>query len=353
MPLSISSSDPAAAWRRFFRTAAWTAAIAVGALYAFVVLVDPWGSLPLTLPLDRVPVTSNQRFAYPVLARSSGFDSAIFGTSTSRLLRPADLNPAFDARFANLAMNDATPYEISALLGVFNRAHREVKFVMLGVDARWCVTGDSFQKLTPRPFPAWMYGANRWRGYAEMFNLFAIQEAGKAFAVMTGLKKPDMGRDGYTSFVPPDMTYDPARAATHLVNAAQIIPGGDRTGTPDMWRFPALDLLRRDLAMLPAGSHKMLFFTPYNYRVLAAPGSEGALVWDECKRRVAALVREAPNVSVVDFMRPSPITNVDDNYWDPQHYRVGVANRMAKDLIAADRGETLPDFQLLPEDRRR
>ena len=66
----------------------------VAALYAFVVLVDPWGSLPMDLKLDRVPVTSNQRFAYPVLARSDAFDSAIFGTSTSRLLRPAALNPA-------------------------------------------------------------------------------------------------------------------------------------------------------------------------------------------------------------------------------------------------------------------
>ena len=67
----------------------------VAVLYAFVVLVDPWGSLPLDLPLDRVPVTSNQRFAYPMLARSDAFDSAMFGTSTTRLLRPAALNPAF------------------------------------------------------------------------------------------------------------------------------------------------------------------------------------------------------------------------------------------------------------------
>src|SRR5208283_2053350 len=176
------------------------AAVAVAVLYAFIVLVDPWGSLPLGLPLDRVPVTGNQRFAYPVLARSAAFDSAIFGTSTSLLLRPAVLNPVLNARFANLSMIAATPYEISRLMDVFAKAHSAAKMVMVGVDSTWCGTGDSYQKLTPRPFPEWMYRQNRWRGYAEVFNLFAIQEAAKAFAVMTGLKQSDMGRDGYRRF---------------------------------------------------------------------------------------------------------------------------------------------------------
>src|ERR1700761_9237412 len=129
MSSSTSSSDRD--WRRFFRLFAGTAAAAVAVLYAFVVLVDPWGSLPINLPVDRVPVTSNQRFAYPVLARSPTFDSAIFGTSTSRLLRPSRLNPAFGARFANLAMNDATPYEMSQLMTVFAQAHPAAKMVLL------------------------------------------------------------------------------------------------------------------------------------------------------------------------------------------------------------------------------
>jgi hypothetical protein len=346
MSLSTSSSD-ALRWRRFFSLAAGTAAAVVAVLYAFVVVVDPWGSLPLDLPLDRTPVTSNQRFAYPVLARSGAFDSAIFGTSTSRLLRPEVLNPAFDARFANLAMNDATPYEMSRLLGVFARSHPAAKMVMLGVDSPWCGTGDGYQKLTPRPFPEWMYGRDRWRGYAEMFNLFAIQEAGKEFGVLTGLKKPDMGRDGYTRFVPPDDQYDAARALTHLLEAEPRVPGGERAGAPEGWRFPAVEVLREDLAALPAVSRKLLFFTPYHVRLLSAPGSDGAAVWAECKRRVAALGRTIPNVVVVDFMFPSPITTVDSNYWDPLHYRTGVGDRLARDLVAAERGEVSPDYRVL------
>jgi len=347
MSSSTSSFEPTGRWRRFFRLAAGTAAVVVGVLYAFVVLVDPWGSLPMDLPLDRVPVTSNQRFAYPALARSDAFDSAIFGTSTSRLLRPAALNPAFGVRFANLAMNDATPYEMSRLIAVFAQAHHLAKMVMLGVDSPWCVTGDDYQKLTPRPFPDWMYRQDRWRGYAEVFNLFAIQEAGKAFAVLTGLKKPDMGRDGYTRFVPPDDQYDPARAAVHLQEAGPRVPSGERTGAPAGWRYPAVEAMRADLVALPAATRKLLFFTPYHVRLLSAPGSEGAAVWDECKRRVAALGRTIANMTVVDFMLPSPITTVDENYWDPLHYRTGVGDRLALDLVAAGRGEARADYRLL------
>src|SRR6185312_7759379 len=186
MSSSTSSSDRAA-WRRFFWHAAGTAALAAGLIYGFVVLVDPWNVLPLSPPFDRAPVSSNQRYAYPSLARAAEFDSAVIGTSTSRLLRPAVLDPGFGAHFVNLAMNDATAWEMSRLLHVFLRAHPAARVLMLGVDVRWCVTGDDYQKLTPRPFPAWMYQPNPWRGYAEVFNMFAVQEAGKEFGVLTGL----------------------------------------------------------------------------------------------------------------------------------------------------------------------
>ena len=348
MSSSISSSEPAA-WRRFFRLAAGTTAVAVAVLYAFVVLVDPFGSLPLDLPLDRVPVTSNQRFAYPSLARSAAFDSAIFGTSTSRLLRPAVLNPAFGARFANLAMNDATPYEMSRLMAVFATAHPAARIVVLGVDSPWCVTGDTYEKLTPRAFPEWMYRQSRWGGYAQMLNLFALQEAGKEFGVLTGLKQPDMGRDGYTRFVPPDEEYDAPRAAVHLRQAEPRVPGGPRTGAPAGWRFPAVEVMRSDLAALPAATRKVLFLTPYNVRLLSPVGSDGAAVWDECKRRVADLAQAIPNVTVADFMIPSPITTVDGNYWDPLHYRIGIGDRVAHDLVAAGLGEASADYRLLSD----
>jgi hypothetical protein len=346
MSSSTSSSDPAA-WRRFFRLAAGSAVAFVAVIYLFVVVVDPWGVLPLSPPFNRVPVTGNQRYSYPMLARSPAFDSAIIGTSTSRLLRPAALDPEFGVRFVNLAMNAATVFEISSIFDQFRRTHPQPKVVMIGLDFPWCVTGDSYQRLTPRGFPAWMYGHDAWRGYGEMLNLFAVQEAGKQFGVLTGLKKPDMGRDGYTRFVPPDSQYDPVRAAAHLREYGVNVPNGERTGPPEAWRYPALEVLRDDMSGLPAETHRILFFVPYNHRMLPPPGSDGATVWNECKRRVADMARTLPHTAVIDFMLPSPITDNDDNYWDGMHYRVSVADRLAQDLAAAVRGEASSDYRLL------
>jgi hypothetical protein len=351
MSSSTSSSDSIALWRRFFRIAAGTAALVAAMVYAFVVLVDPFDILPLSPPADRVPVASNARFAFPSLARSEKFDSAIFGTSTSRLLRPVMLNPEFDARFANLAMNDSTVYEQSRLLSVFAQAHPAAKVVLFGLDIRYCVTGDSFQILTPRPFPEWMYGDNLWRGYREMFNLYAVQEAGQEFGILIGIKRRNLGLDGYTSFVPPDSQYDSARVAEHLRKAGTMIPPGIRHGAAASWRYPALEQLESDMRQFAAGTRKILFFVPYNHTILPPPGSPAALAWTECKQRAARLAAQIPNSLAVDFMRPSPITSNDDNYWDELHYRLAIGDQIARDLAAAARGEASPDYRVLVADQ--
>ena len=76
-----------------------TFAVVSGVLYGAIVLIDPFNSIFFSLPVKRAPVTTNQRFAFPALARSPAFDSAIFGTSMTRLLKPASLNAKFGARF--------------------------------------------------------------------------------------------------------------------------------------------------------------------------------------------------------------------------------------------------------------
>jgi hypothetical protein len=343
----MSSFTFSSDWRRFFCLAAGTAALAVAVIYAFVVLVDPFDTLPLSPPAGRVPVASNARFAFPSLARSDRFDSAIFGTSTTRLLRPAVLNPEFGARFVNLAMNAATAYEQSRLMAVFRQAHPTARLVLVGIDISHCEPGETEQQFTPRAFPAWMYDGSLWRGYGEMFNLYAVQEAGQEFAILTGLKQQVYGSDGYTSFVPPDSRYDPARVAMHLRDDPPVIPTPGR-GDPATWRYLAIDRLLADLSVFPDGTRKILFFVPYDQKVMPPPDSPGALAWRECKQRVAAVAARVPNTIAVDFMRQSPITGVDDNYWDGMHYRIGIADRIARDLAAADRGEASPDYVLLP-----
>ena len=307
----------------------------VALLYAFVIIVDPWGSLPLSPPLPRVPISSNARFSFPALARNPAFDAAILGTSTARLLRPVDLDAPFHARFVNLAMNSATAWEQTRLLAVFLQAHPAPRAIIIDIDAAWC--GDSNDRLTPRPFPAWMYETapwpGRWPGYADMLTPYAVQEAANQLMVMLHLKQQRYGSDGYTSFVPPDSAYDPARVDRAFANWPPTDETPVAPGTPQA--FAALALLGPALATIPAAARVVLFFPPAHVEQQGQPGSRTAIRWAACKQQVSTLA--AGRVEVVDMLIPSDITTSRANYWDPLHYRAAVARRIA-DLLAGGAG---------------
>jgi hypothetical protein len=352
MSSSTSSSDTASAWRRFFHLAAGTAVLAVIVIYAFVALVDPFDSLALSPPMQRGLVASNQRFAYPSAARSEQFDSAVFGTSTSRLLRPDLLDKELGGHFANLAMNAATPYEQARLMQVFRSAHPAARTIVVGLDLSYCVTGNSEELLTPRTFPAWLYEDNAgWRGYREMFNLYAVQEAGQQFGVLIGLKRPFYDTNGYTDFLPPDGDYDAARVAKYMQLSGIFIPPGARDGAPADWRYPAIERLGTVIAPFADNTRKVLYFVPYSRKIMPAPDSAGDAVWRECKRRVVALAERTPSTLVLDFMQPTPITDDVNNYWDGLHYRHEIADRVVRDLAAAEQGAASPDYVRLAENR--
>jgi hypothetical protein len=309
--------------------------IGVAAVYAFVALVDPWGVLPFHIPAERPPISTNARYAFAGLARSDRFDAAIFGTSTMRMLRPAELNQAFDARFANLAMNAATAYEQSRLFDVFLRAHPRPRAVVIGLDHVWCDAGP-LQRYTPRAFPETFYEASPWPAYREMLSFYAVQEAVRQFAVMTGLMRPRYGRDGYTRFLPPEDRYDAARAAANL---PPIAAGVDWTvPTPPVETdFPPLALLQRMVAETPAEARTILVFMPLWLGSQGAPGSGGAAQAEDCKRQVVAIAQARAGTVVLDFWRPSPITREPTHYWDPMHYRDAIAERIEAALRQAAR----------------
>jgi len=311
-----------------------TAAGACALIYLFIVLIDPWGMLPWSLPLHRVPISTNARFSHPALAIDPAFDSIVLGTSTSRMLRPALLDKLFGRHFANLAMNSATPWEQSQMLALFLRHHPHPGTILIGLDEAWCA--GEYMQLTPREFPAWMYRPGRWRGYLQMFNLYALEEAVNQLAVQVGLKRPPLGQDGFTSFVPDDRLYDPVRAQAHL--------DAERAPADPAWPasqaalvFPSHPLLAEDLTGIPPGTEIILYFVPYYLALQPPPGSGGAARWAECKRRVRSLAQEH-HALLADFMRPSPITRVATQYWDPRHPRAQIADRLARDLVGLRSG---------------
>ena len=299
---------------------------ALTVLYGFVILVDPWDTLPLSPPLPRVPVSSNARFSFPALARSPRFDAVVLGTSTARLLQPAQLDPAFHAHFANLAMNSATAWEQVQVLHVFLRAHPDPQAVLIDMDASWC--GATAEKLTPRPFPAWMYQQSLWPAYREMLTPYAVQEAANQFAIMMGWKRRTYGLDGYTRFVPPDSSYDPVRVDAAF---ARWSPPDTSQARPDApVALPALALLGPALDAVPRTARVVLFFPPINVEQQGAPGSGTAVRWAACKQAVAALAQG--RAAVVDLMRRDAVTEDRANYWDPLHFRERVAAQVAAEL---------------------
>ncbi len=323
-------------WRGFLGTMSVTAVAAGGAVFAFIVLVDPWDTVWFSPGFDRPPVTTNQRFAFPSLARKARFDSAIIGTSTTRLLRPSDFDPLFGARFVNLSLNSGTAYEQARILEVFARHHPAANTVIIGLDVVWCEPSKTSPRFTFRPFPPELYDTDRWNDLRLHFNLFAAEQAGRQFATLVGARAEKYGRDGYTNFLPPREDYDLARARTNIYGAPEprTRPAADPRQEPAAaeragWVFASHDLMTELLARLPPATTKILLFTPYHVFNQPLPGSRGAAEWDECRRRMVDLAANVANAHVLDFMIPSEITREDRNYWDPLHYSVEVATRLA------------------------
>ena len=187
-----------------------------------------------------------------------------------------------------------------------------------------------------------MYQPNLWPAYRHMLTPYAVQEAANQFAVMTGFKRRRYGLDGYTSFVPDESQYDAARRDAAFARW----PPTDPTPAPPVIQasFPAMALLREALASLPASTRKILFFTPYHTDQQGGPGTGTAARWAACKAE-AARVAAATGAEALDFMIPSAITSDRNNYWDPLHYRVPIAARLAQDLATGGAGDGV---RLLP-----
>jgi len=337
-------------WRRFNRVSLGSAALLSGVLFAFIVLVDPHDHLAVSLPLERVPINQNQRFSYPALARSDAFDSVVAGTSTTRLVRPANLQRELPARFVNLSMNSATAYEQARLLQVFLRHHPRPRFVLLGLDEPWCSLEHDTERYTFREFPEWLYDTNPFNDYLHLFNGKALEQAVRMVQFWLGRREPRYGRDGYRNFLPDLAQYDLVRARELIYGAAGVrerarpatpltVSPAERAG----WRMPGIELLRDLLARLPGDTRVLLFFVPYHVFHQPAPGTHAHARWSECRARVVAAARERPATRVIDFMIESPLTTRDEHYWDPLHFNTSVADRVDAALVGALRDASIRD----------
>lgn len=330
---SRSCSSSLRAWRSFAIVLLAVVLSGVGGMFAFIAGMDAWDVLPVHLPLSRVPTGGNARYTMGALARAGRFDSAMIGTSTGRLIRPDAMGAEFDARFVNLAMNNATAWEQDRLLGVFMQAHPAPRVIMLDLDHLWCLSGDDAARGPHEQWPEWAYTAPSWQRYGHMLDLYALQEAVNQTFYQFGLKADHVGADGYQSFVPDDAQYDRARVSANFALWLSATPVVSPAAPVAL--SPSLALLPRLLARIPDDTLKIVWFPPVAREMKVHAGPARATAIARCRARIIADMARVPNSIVVDFDIPGPIADVRDSFWDPLHYRMGVATRIVRDLAMA------------------
>lgn len=318
---------------RFMRLLLGTSAAFAAAVYVFIVVLDPYQDVPFAPVLTRAPVSTNQRFAYPALARDPLFDSAIIGDSTVRLLDPERLGAATGARFVTLAMNSATAYEQSRVHGLFAAGHRAARYLVVGIDGVWCQR-EASADYTFRAFPEWMYDDNRWNDLWYLFNDKALEDAVRMLELVNGRRAPRYRRDGYADFTRGFGAYSRARAE-HRIYGGPVYPYAKHAALPQTahpdWHYPQLDVLAAMLARHSPATRIALVFVPLHAHFLASSADNFA----ECKGRVVQRFGGATTIALLDYMYASPLTTTDSNYWDNLHYTAAVARLLESDIAAA------------------
>ncbi|WP_409566139.1 hypothetical protein [Methylobacterium sp. J-059] len=333
-PLSSPASS-SRRWRRFAGTFALAGLGAGLAAIGFVAAMDPYG-LRARPGRPGAIMDRNQRFMYPRIARAGGYDAAVFGTSTARLIDPNALDRAFGARFANLAVNAATPDEQRTLARLFLRRNT-VHAVLFALDSTWCAA--DAPRRTAHPFPDWLYAEGAPWGWLRQVNGQSLGIAAQVALNRLGLAPARIRGDGFSVFTPPEASYDPVRAARHIHGGGSPLdPETAGPGTPPPAQagdaMPMLDAFDALLASVPGAARKLVAFMPVHVAAQGAAGTPAGAREAACKARVAAIGR-ARGALVVDFRLPSPITTRDENYWDALHYRLPVAARIVEGLRAA------------------
>ncbi len=310
------------------------------ALYLFVLAMNPYGNLPNWAFASHVMTDDNQRFQYPSVARSGRYDSLVMGTSTARLLKPAAFEAILGGRFANLAMNAGTAWEQTQLVELFVRHTPRPHALVAVLDYPWCVPDADRARVTFRGFPEWMYDTDPWNDLFYTFNSRAVEiSVRRLWAAVSG-RKPRLPDNGYQIFTPPESAYDRAKVKFKLYGTgparppSPVVPPVSVTAAQrEAWRFPALPWLEQ---LITAGRwrHAVVVFAPVHVTAQPTPGSLHEQKEAECKRRVARIgARHA--VPVIDFRIRSSLTAADDNFWDPLHFRIGIATRITDGIATA------------------
>ncbi len=342
-------------WSRHIKLLLGIFAGTIVALSVFVIAMNPYGNLPSTVLDGHEMMDDNQRYQYPSVVRSGRYDSVIIGTSTSRLLDPKPFAALLGGRFANIALNSGTAWEQTQLTKLFLRHQAKPHALVVGLDVVWCARDADRERITFRGFPEWMYDDNPWNDVAYMLNTRALEISGRRLGAALGLAKARLPPDGWEIFTPPERDFDLDKVLAKIYgNGPRALPQPQNPPViagrevRSRWALPALPWLDE---LIAKGGWKriVLVFPPVHLVAQPTPGSLRELEETECKSRVAR-IGAAHNVPVIDFRIASDITRRDENFWDPLHYRVAIAERIARgvtEALQSGRDDPAGDWRVL------
>lgn len=327
--------------RKWTAFSAWLIISAYGficALLAAIFILNPFGNFPITR-FSQVFADNNQRYSYPSIVRSGEHQSAIFGTSSSRLLRPQDLEQEFGGKFANLSMDAATAWEQTQLARLFLRHVEKPESIILSLDKMiWCNPSADLQRVTFRLFPQSFYDENPFNDFSDIINLELWDAIRKSVKMAVGSRNPYQDKDGFGDFTPGEDNYDAERAHAHIHEEPLSLPDVTLASSEEVLslNFPALDWLSETLDLISPETKTLIVHMPVNVMAQTAPGTRAEQAEKECVHRIQGIA-QSHSVPVFDMAFASPFTTNDLNYWDRMHYRLPLGEQIVKALGQAYR----------------
>jgi hypothetical protein len=322
-------------WRHFVWAFAITGAMLLAACVLVILLVDPLGVSPIGIVAKTSGyAVADRRFVAPQIISSGRHDSFLVGTSTIHHVDPAWADEAFGDHFATVAIHGGTPYEMSKMMALIGRKDPAARRVILGVDARrWC-RAESYDRYNPKAvFPDWLYDNSRLDDFSALFNLSMLRYAFRQLEIAFGLIQPQFPLNGYSNSLV-DAKWDLATAKKKLYrnasrnkdNATFGLDDADDalSGVGDEPAFPDLALFEQAIDGLQPATELIVAVMPSHITAVNKADHDGI---ERCKRRLASLV-DRRHGYLIDFRIDSTWTRNDENFWDDNHFRVGLAHSL-------------------------
>jgi hypothetical protein len=328
-------------WSRFLWAFAVTGFAGLAGSLLLILLADPLGVSPIGIVPKTGYVISDKRFDAPQMIASGDFDSFLVGTSTIHHVDPAWAEAAFSGRFATLAIHGGTPYELTKMMQLIGRDAPQAKRIIIGIDARrWCKT-TPFDQYNPNAlFPDWLYDENRINDFLALLNWKMLGYSVRQIRTAAGWRRPLIPANGYhNNLIDSRWSLSTARknlyqGSKRKKNAAAFgLDAADEAAADAQGKHshPDLASLDKSLKALPPQADIVVVVMPSHFTVLLNKDRSDI---EQCKGEIAALV-ERRRATLIDFRIDSTWTRNDENFWDENHFRVGLAETLIRRIKEA------------------